>query len=77
MRERHVFKCVLEHEGVVDELDFLTESIGIATAAIMQRITRAADPPEPMTDDASNIGRVILAITVERVSSADYITQSA
>ena len=75
--------CVMGHEPPYPSATFsgpaeiLTESIGIATAAIMQRITRAADPPEPMTDDASDIGRVILAITVERVSSANYITQSA
>jgi hypothetical protein len=58
--------------------EILTENIGIPTAAIMQRIARAAEPPEPMTDgELAEHGRVILAITVERVSSANYITQTA
>jgi hypothetical protein len=58
--------------------EILTENIGTATAAIMQRIARAAEPSEPMSDEAlAEVGRVILAITVERVSSANYITQTA
>ncbi len=75
--------CVMGHEPPYPSATFsgaaeiLTENIGIATAAIMQRIARAAEPPEPMTDEAlAEVGRVILAITVERVSSA-YITQTA
>ena len=44
----------------------------------MQRITGAAEPPEPMSDEAlAEVGRVILAITVERVTSANYIPSPA
>jgi PPOX class probable F420-dependent enzyme len=51
-----------------------TKEIGLATARIMQRITRAAVPPEPMSDETlADAGRVILAITIERVGSANYI----
>jgi hypothetical protein len=40
----------------------------------MQRITRAAELPEPLSDQAlADTGRVILAMTIERVSSANYI----
>jgi PPOX class probable F420-dependent enzyme len=76
--------CVMGHEPPYPSATFsgaaeiLTGNIGIPTAAITQRITRAAEPPEPMSDDAlAAIGRVILAITVHRVSSANYITQTA
>ena len=52
----------------------LTEASARPTAAIMQRITRAAEPPEPMSDEAlAEAGRVILAITIDRVSAANYI----
>ena len=58
--------------------EILTEHIGAPTATIMQRITRAAQPPEPMSDDAlAEVGRVILAITVERVTAANYIDAAA
>ena len=54
--------------------EILTENIGAPTATIMQRITRAAELPEPMSDEAlAEVGRVILAITVERVTAANYI----
>ena len=54
--------------------EILTENIGPPTAAIMQRITGADEPPEPMSDEAlAEVGRVILAITIERVSAANYI----
>ena len=72
--------CVMGHEPPYPSATFsgraeiLTENIGIPTARIMQRITRAAEPPEPLSDQAlADTGRVILAITVERVSSANYI----
>jgi PPOX class probable F420-dependent enzyme len=56
--------------------EILTEQIGPATATIMQRITRAADPPEPLSDQAlAESGRVVLAIAVDRVSSVNYIEQ--
>ena len=54
--------------------EIVTQDIGPSTAAVMQRITRAADPPEPLSDEAlAEVGRVILAITVERVTAANYI----
>lgn len=52
----------------------LTADIGPATAAVMQRITGADAPPEPQTDEAlAGVGRVILAIDVERVGPVTYL----
>lgn len=72
--------CVMGHEPPYPSAVFsgpaeiLTEEIGVPSARIMQRITSAPDPPEPMSDEAlAEVGRVILAITVERVTSANYI----
>jgi PPOX class probable F420-dependent enzyme len=72
--------CVIGHESPYPSATFsgpaeiLTEDIGVLTAGVMQRITRAEEPPEPMSDEAlAEVGRVILAITVERVSSVSYI----
>lgn len=48
--------------------------VGAPTALIAQRMTGADEPPEPMSDEAlAGAGRVILAITIERVSGANYI----
>ena len=56
--------------------EILTEGIGPPTAAVMQRITGAAEPPEAQTDEAlAAVGRVILALTVEKVSAANYLDQ--
>ena len=56
--------------------EIMTEEIGTATAAVMQRITGAAEPPEAQSDEAlAGVGRVILALTVERVSAANYLDQ--
>jgi PPOX class probable F420-dependent enzyme len=72
--------CVMGHEPPYPSATFsgpaeiLTDEIGAPTANVMQRITGAAEPPEPMSDEAlAAAGRVILAITVERISSASYI----
>jgi PPOX class probable F420-dependent enzyme len=72
--------CVMGHEPPYPSATFsgaaeiLTEHIGPPTAKIMQRITQAAEPPEPMTDEAlAQAGRVVLAINVDRVSAASYI----
>jgi hypothetical protein len=46
--------------------EILTKNIGRATAAIMQRIAG-------MDEALAAVDRVILAITVERVSAANYI----
>ncbi len=52
----------------------LTENIGQSTARIMQRIAAMDEPPEPQSDDAlAEIGRVILAITVDRVSAVSHM----
>jgi PPOX class probable F420-dependent enzyme len=54
--------------------EILTEDIGKDTARVMQRIAGAEEPPEPMSDEAlAEVGRVILAIAVEQVSSANYL----
>jgi PPOX class probable F420-dependent enzyme len=72
--------CVMGHEPPYPSATFsghaeiLTNDIGAATATIMQRIANAAEPPEPMSDEAlAEVGRVLLAITIERVTAASYI----
>ncbi|MBV9153273.1 MAG: hypothetical protein JO204_16025, partial [Alphaproteobacteria bacterium] len=72
--------CVMAHEPPYPSATFsgsaeiLTENIGPPTARVMQRITRAPEPPAAMSDEAlGEVGRVILAITVERVTAASYI----
>jgi PPOX class probable F420-dependent enzyme len=72
--------CVLGHEQPYPSAVFsgsaeiLTKDIGPATAAVMQRIAGMDEPPEPQSDAAlAGIDRVILAITVERVTAANYI----
>ena len=43
----------------------------------MQRITGAPAPTDPMTDAAlAEIGRVILAIEVERITAVNYVVRS-
>ena len=54
--------------------EILTDGIGPATAAIMQRIAGTPEPPEPQSDEAlAAIDRVILAITIERIAAVNYI----
>jgi PPOX class probable F420-dependent enzyme len=72
--------CVMGHEPPFPSATFsgpaeiLTEDIGAATAAVMQRITHATELPERMSDEAlAEIGRVILAINIDRISAANYI----
>lgn len=72
--------CVMGHERPFPSATFtgpaeiVTEGIGPATAAIAQHMTGAPEPPEPMSDDVlADAGRVILAITVDRVSAVSYI----
>ena len=72
--------CVMGHEPPFPSATFsgpaevITSGIGPMTAAIAQRVTRSAEPPEPLTDEAlASVGRVILAIAVERVSAAGYL----
>ncbi len=76
--------CVMGHEPPFPSATFsgravvLTEDIGPATAAIVQRMTGEAEPPEPMSDETlAEAGRVILAIEVDRVTAASYLGATA
>ncbi len=76
--------CVMGHEPpfpsatVSGRAVVLTEDIGPATAAIVQRMTGEAEPPEPMSDETlAEAGRVILAIEVDRVTAASYLRATA
>jgi hypothetical protein len=54
--------------------EILTEGIAVPTARIAQRISGAAEPAQPMTDDElAALGRVLLAISIDRVGAASYI----
>ena len=54
--------------------EILTESIGRPTARIMQRIAGMDEPPEPESDEAlAVLDRVILAISVDRVSAVTHM----
>jgi PPOX class probable F420-dependent enzyme len=84
MRTGWASLCVLAHEPPYPSATFsgraeiVIHEIGEPTALIMQRITGAAEPPEPMSDEAlAEVGRVILAITVDRVTAANYIPAAA
>ncbi len=56
------------------QAEILTDGIGPAMAAVMQRIAGSSEPPEPQSDEAlAAVGRVVLAITIERVSAVSYI----
>jgi PPOX class probable F420-dependent enzyme len=75
--------CVMGHELPYPSATFsgaaqiLTEDIGPATAAIARRITGSPEPPEPLSDAAlAEVGRVILAIDVERVTAVSYVPES-
>ena len=67
-------RAALPIRGVLGPAEILTEDIGAATAAIMQRIAGNEEPPEAQSDKAlAAVDRVILAITVERVSAINYM----
>jgi PPOX class probable F420-dependent enzyme len=54
--------------------EILTENIGPATAALTQRFMGTEEPPEPQTDEAlAGVGRVIIAITVDRVTAVNFL----
>ena len=58
--------------------EIITENIGPATAAIVQRIAGLPEPPEGQSDKAlAAIDRVILAITVEAVTAVNYLPAEA
>ena len=51
-----------------------TEQIGGSTAKLMQRITGSDEPPPVQSDEAlAEVGRVILELTVDRVSAVNYL----
>ena len=52
----------------------LTDAIGPPTAAVVQRVMGSEEPPEPQSDEAlAQVGRVILELTVERVTSVSHL----
>jgi PPOX class probable F420-dependent enzyme len=74
--------CVLGHERpfpsttMSGPTEVRTVQIGPPTTAVMRRVTGTATPPEPLADEALvEAGRVILAITIERVGPTSYIGQ--
>jgi PPOX class probable F420-dependent enzyme len=75
--------CVMGHAPPYPSATFagpaqiITAHIGPGTAAIAQRMTGAAEPPEPMSDETLGAaGRVILAIDVDRVTAANYVASA-
>jgi PPOX class probable F420-dependent enzyme len=75
--------CVMGHEPPYPSAAFsgpaeiLTEDIAGPSARIAQRVTGAAGSAEGLTDEAlAQAGRVLLAITIERVGAASYITKA-
>jgi PPOX class probable F420-dependent enzyme len=72
--------CVMGHERpfpsvtVSGHAAIRREEIGVATARIAQRMMALDEPPEPQSDEAlAGVGRVIIAIEVERVGPASYL----
>jgi PPOX class probable F420-dependent enzyme len=54
--------------------EILTEDVGPPTALVMQRIAGTEEPPEAQSDKAlAAVDRVILAITVDRVTAVNYM----
>jgi PPOX class probable F420-dependent enzyme len=72
--------CVMGHERpfpsvtVYGAASIRREDIGPATARIAQRMLALGEPPEPQSDEAlAGVGRVIIAVEVERVGPANYL----
>jgi PPOX class probable F420-dependent enzyme len=72
--------CVMGHERPFPSVplsgraEIRRDGIGPATARIAQRMLALYDPPEPQTDEAlAGVGRVILAIRIERVGPASHL----
>ena len=73
--------CVMGHAPPYPSAAFsgsasiLTQNIGVPTARIAQRMTGTEEGPEPMSDESlAAVGRVILAIDVERVSAVTHLS---
>jgi len=72
--------CVMGHERPYPSATFsgpaeiLTHGIGPATATLAQRFMGTEEPPEQQTDEAlAAVGRLILAITIERVAAVSHL----
>jgi hypothetical protein len=58
--------------------EILTKDIGPPTSLVIQHITGTEEPPEAQSDEAlAAVDRVILAITVDRVSAVSYLPEAA
>lgn len=75
--------CVMGHEPpypsatLSGPAEILTENIGVPSARIAQRVTGSDVPPEALSDAAlADAGRVVLAITVDRVGATSYLPSS-
>lgn len=75
--------CVMGHEAPYPSAVFsgaaeiLTKDIGTPTALIMQRIADLPERPEPQTDAAlAEIGRVVMRLTIDRVSAVNHIAET-
>ena len=54
--------------------EILIENIGAPTAALAQRFMGTAEPPQPQSDEAlAGVGRVIIAIAIERVAAMSFL----
>lgn len=72
--------CVMGHErpfpsvAVSGAATIRRDGIGPATAQVAQRMLALDEPPEPQSDEAlAGVGRVIIAVEVERVGPASYL----
>ena len=72
--------CVMGHERPFPSATFSgpaevgTQGIGAPTAAVAQRFIGTDAPPEEQTDEAlAAVGRLILAITIERVAAVSHL----
>jgi PPOX class probable F420-dependent enzyme len=75
--------CVMGHEPPYPSATFsgpaeiVSENVAAPTAMIARRINPSAVPAEPVTEEMlAAAGRVVLAITIERVTGANYIPAS-
>jgi PPOX class probable F420-dependent enzyme len=54
--------------------EILTREIGPASAAVAQRFMGAAEPPAEQSDEAlAAVGRVIIAVAIERVAAVAHL----
>lgn len=69
----HPFRRIRPRLSLSDA-EILTKDIGPPTALIMQRIAGTDELPEAQSDEAlAAVDRVILAISVERVSAMSHL----